>query len=74
MRSKRWSDMSNRQRLVTMVLTSVQVSLAVSAWADLAHRPKREVDGSKLRWAGIIAINFVGPLLYFAKGRRPAPA
>lgn len=72
MRSKRWDEMSNRRRLTVMLLTAVQVSLAVSAWADLAERPRQQVNGSKLRWAAIIAVNFVGPLLYFAKGRRPA--
>ena len=29
-----------------------------------------EVVGSKGKWAAIIAINFVGPLAYFARGRR----
>ncbi len=72
MRSKRWNEMSNRQRVATMLLTAVQVSLAVSAWADLAKRPRDRVNGSKLRWAAIIAVNFVGPVLYFAKGRRHA--
>jgi hypothetical protein len=73
MRSKRWDEASNRQRVTTMLLTAVQVSLAVSAWADLAKRPKEQVVGSKLRWAAIIAVNFVGPVLYFAKGRRRHP-
>lgn len=72
MRSKRWDEMSNRQRVTVMLLTAVQVSLAVSAWADLAERPRQQVNGSKLRWAAIIAVNFIGPLLYFAKGRRSA--
>jgi hypothetical protein len=70
MRSQRWDEMSNRQRVTMMLLTAVQVSLAVSAWADLAKRPRQQVNGSKLRWAAIIAVNFVGPLLYFATGRR----
>lgn len=72
MRSKRWDEMSNRQRVTVMLLTAVQLSLAVSAWVDLAERPRQQVNGSKLRWAAIIAVNFIGPLLYFAKGRRRA--
>ncbi len=55
-----------------MLLTSVQVSLAVAAWTDLAQRPAREVNGRKRTWSAIIAINFIGPLLYFRKGRRRA--
>jgi hypothetical protein len=71
MRSKRWDESSNRQRVMAMLLTALQISLAVSAWTDLARRKPHEVNGSKWRWAGIIAINFIGPLAYFAKGRRP---
>jgi hypothetical protein len=57
-----------------MLLTAVQVSLAVSAWTDLAGRPAEHVNGSKRRWAAIIAINFIGPMLYFTRGRRsPTP-
>lgn len=70
MKSKRWDETSNRQRVVAALLTTVQVSLAVAAWIDLARRKPHQVNGSKRRWAGIIAINFVGPLLYFVKGRR----
>lgn len=53
-----------------MLLTSVEVSLAVSAWSDLAQRPPEAVNGSKKKWAAVIAINFVGPILYYWRGRR----
>jgi hypothetical protein len=48
------------------------VSLAATAWADLAGRPRSEVNGSKARRAATIAINRVGPLASFRWGRRPA--
>lgn len=70
MRSRRWDEMSLRGRLMVMLLTAVQVSLAVSAWADLAERRPEEVNGRKRTWAAIIAVNFVGPILYFTRGRR----
>lgn len=40
------------------------------------RRPPDEVNayGSKAKWAAIIAVNFVGPVLYFTKGRRKAAA
>jgi hypothetical protein len=53
-----------------MALVAVQVSLAVSAWTDLAGRPADQVNGSKRRWALVIGVNFVGPVLYFLRGRR----
>ena len=68
--ARQWKDLSPRQRAVTLTLASIQLSLAVSAWADLSTRPADQVNGSKAKWAAVIAINGVGPLLYFTKGRR----
>lgn len=66
----KWQDLSSGQQTAVLTLASVQLSLAATAWADLARRPAEEVNGSKAKWAAIIAINFVGPVLYFTKGRR----
>ena len=68
--AKKWKELSGRQQAVALTLMSVQLSLAASAWADLATRPADQVNGSKATWAAVIAVNFVGPLLYFTKGRR----
>jgi hypothetical protein len=72
MRSRRWDEMSPVQKVLVMVGTALQVSLAVSAWTDLAQRPAEQVNGSKGRWAMVIAVNWIGPLLYFRRGRRTA--
>jgi hypothetical protein len=74
-RSQRWDESTTRTKVAVMLLTALQVSLAVSAWSDLAQRPAAQVNGPKRRWAAIIAVNFVGPVLYFTRGRRsPGPA
>jgi hypothetical protein len=65
-----WADLTSRQRTVVLTLASVQLSLAATAWADLATRPADQVNGRKALWAAIIAVNFVGPLSYFRWGRR----
>jgi hypothetical protein len=70
MARQRWADMSARRKTVVLMLASVQLSLAATAWADLATRPAASVNGSKARWALVIAINFFGPLAYFRWGRR----
>lgn len=67
---KSWDDLTDTQRVGLIALISLQVSLAVSAWADLASRPAAKVRGSKGKWAAIIAVNFIGPILYFTRGRR----
>jgi hypothetical protein len=70
MARRRWSDLSPRQKTATLTAASVQLSLAVTAWLDLARRPAAAVNGSKVLWTLVIAINFVGPLAYFRWGRR----
>jgi hypothetical protein len=66
---RRWSDLSPRQQLLTLIAGSVQLSLAATAWIDLARRPAEQVTGPKPLWAAIIAVNFVGPLAYLRWGR-----
>ena len=70
MTKKKWSELSNTGKTLVLTLASVQVSLAATAWADLAFRPAEQVNGSKAKWAAIIAVNFFGPLAYFRWGRR----
>ncbi|MQA34350.1 hypothetical protein GCU49_12375 [Modestobacter roseus] len=68
---RRWRDLTPHQQATLLTLGSVQLSLATTAWADLATRPADQVNGSKARWAAVIAINWVGPLAWFRWGRRP---
>ena len=75
MARKQWSDLTTGQRTAAIVAGCVQLSLAATAWTDLARRPAEEIQGSKAMWAAIIAVNYVGPLAYFARGRKiVAPA
>jgi Phospholipase_D-nuclease N-terminal len=69
-RNVSWRELNPMQRVAVAVLGCIQVGLAIVAWRDLAKRPAAEVNGNKRMWAAIIAINWVGPLAYFAKGRR----
>ena len=70
MTRRSWRGLSPKQRTAALVLGSLQLSLAATAWADLARRPPEQVNGSKIRWALIISINLVGPVAYFRRGRR----
>ena len=67
---KKFAELSRPQQALVVLLAVVQLSLAVAAWADLSRRPADKVNGSKLRWALTIAVNFFGPIRYFRKGRR----
>jgi cytolysin (calcineurin-like family phosphatase) len=69
-KKRKWQDMSSGQKTAALVLGSIQVALAVTAWRDLAKREVSEVRGSKARWAVVIGVNFIGPVLYFLRGRK----
>ncbi len=70
MERRRWSDLSRAQQAVLVSAACAQIALAAAAWTDLARRPRALVRGPKPVWAAVIAVNFVGPLSYFAAGRR----
>lgn len=70
-RRKRWSELSTRRRSWIVVAGVLQVLLAAAALLDLRRRPSDQVRGSKKLWAAATSVNFVGPLAYFAFGRRP---
>ncbi len=70
MARRRWSDLTDAQKGAVIVAGVAQVALATAAWADLARRPAELVRGPKPAWAVLIAVNFVGPISYFAIGRR----
>jgi Phospholipase_D-nuclease N-terminal len=46
--------------------------VAARSWAPVVTliRPSEQVRGSKKLWAMAALVNFVGPLAYFAFGRR----
>ncbi len=67
---KRWRQLSARQRAGVVSAGSVQVGLLAAALADLRRRPAERVNGSKAVWTAVSFINFLGPLAYFAFGRR----
>lgn len=71
-RSRRWDELSPTHNLLTMAMARIEISLVVSAWVDLAQRTADQVNGSKRVWAAIMAINFVGPVPYFRRGREIA--
>lgn len=70
MKKRRWADMSGAEKTTVIVLGMVQVGLLGAALWDLAHRRPDEVRGSRRLWAGLVFINWIGPLAYFTIGRK----
>jgi hypothetical protein len=67
---QRWSDLSTGRRATVIGAAAVQLSLQLAALVDLRRRPAGEIVGRKRVWVGLSFVNFLGPLAYFAFGRR----
>jgi len=68
--SKRWSELSRRERSFIAGAMTVQLSLLAAALADLRRRPQDQIKGSKRLWRMLAFINFAGPISYFFFGRK----
>ena len=67
---QRWSELSGRSRAGSVAAGILQVGLTLAALADLRRRPSRQIHGSKPVWVAASFVNFVGPIAYFAFGRK----
>lgn len=70
MSKRSWTDLSVGQQVAFVVLGAVQIGLLAAALWDLAHRTADEVRGGRRMWAGLVFINWFGPLAYFTIGRK----
>jgi hypothetical protein len=68
--NKRWSDLSAGQQRLIMAAAAGELSLKVAALIDLRRRPRDQVRGPKALWVALMFVNLVGPVSYFAFGRR----
>jgi hypothetical protein len=67
---KRWKDLSPPQRGAIIAAGVVQNSLLVAALVDLKRRPARKIRGDKRLWTAAAFVSWVGPISYFAYGRK----
>ena len=70
MSGKRWSDLSPGQRKLIGAAAAAELTLKAAALLDLRRRPAEQVRGSKKLWAALQVVNLIGPVSYFAFGRR----
>lgn len=67
---KKWSDLTPTQQRVVGAVGAVELVLTVAALRDLAKRSASEVRGPKALWRMGVFVQPVGPIAYFAAGRR----
>jgi hypothetical protein len=71
--ARRWSDLSDRSRRLIIVAASAEAVLKMAVLLDIRRRPASQIRGSKRIWiAAAVLVNSagIGPLSYFAFGRR----
>lgn len=62
--------MSKHQRTAVVGGGIVQIGLLAAALTDLRRRPADRINGSKPLWTALSFVNVIGPLAYFAVGRK----
>ena len=67
---KSWSDLSPAQQKAIIAAGAAEAVITAVAVVDLIRRPKASVRGPKALWLLGFAVQPVGPLAYFKKGRR----
>ena len=73
--ARRWSDLSDRSRRLIIAAAVAEAVLKTAVLIDLKRRPASQIRGSKRTWiVAAVLINSagIGPLSYFAFGRRHA--
>lgn len=67
-----WKELTVRQQRAMIARGAIQVGLLAAALNDLRRRPAAQIHGSKVLWAIVSCINYlgVGPVAYFVLGRR----
>ena len=70
---KQWDDLTRCQQSAVVGAAVVQLTLLTAAQIDITRRPKEQIRGAKLLWRILVLVSFIGPIAYFAIGRkRPA--
>ena len=71
--ARRWGDLSERSRKVIIATAIGEAILKTAVLIDIRRRPAGQIRGSKRMWiVAAVLVNSagVGPLSYFAFGRR----
>ena len=65
-----WNTLTAAQKAAIVAAGAVQIGVFAAAWRDLSGRSEAKLNGSKAAWRAALFLNFVGPIVYFAAGRR----
>lgn len=69
-KKRQWKELSPGARRAATIAVVIQVVLLALAHRDISRRPAAQIRGKKTVWRLVTLVNFIGPLTYFACGRR----
>jgi len=67
---RKWAELSDRQRAWLLAAAAAELSLKVAALIDIKRRPADRIRGPKVLWRAAMVVNLLGPVSYFAFGRK----
>jgi hypothetical protein len=67
---RKWAELSDRQRALLLAAAAAELSLKIAALVDIKRRPADRIRGPKALWRAAMAVNLLGPVSYFAVGRK----
>jgi hypothetical protein len=66
----KWVDLRPRQRALLGAAAAAELTLKITALVDIQRRPTERIRGPKALWRAALVVNLLGPVSYFAFGRR----
>lgn len=64
------AKLSPRLRVLLGTAAAMELTLKITALVDIQRRPAQLIRGPKAMWRAAMVVNLIGPLSYFAFGRR----
>lgn len=71
-KQRRWADTSPGTQAAIAVAGVAQFGLLGAALVDITRREPDQIKGPRWAWVMASFVNFIGPIAYFAVGRRRA--
>jgi hypothetical protein len=68
--AEKWAHLSDGQRALLLGAAAAELSLKIVALIDIKRRPAERIRGPKALWRAAMVVNLIGPLSYFAFGRK----
>jgi hypothetical protein len=65
-----WAELSDSQRRLLVAAAAAEATLKIAALIDIQRRPAGQIRGPKALWRAAQVVNLLGPLSYFAIGRK----